>query len=195
MAELSMSSAPCARWMPLCAVALLALTLGGCGAGVRRDAGDDVRAFLAAVARDDAAALEPHLDRKALRRDLKAQLLDVPEVRDLHAQLGVSVGDVSVDRMIAPQAERLAREGPLVALPASFTDKDLKRQLKVVDSRHVCLVDPGVRGLCLLTFAKQGKTWRLVKLQAHDLSLQLPPSSQAAAGSAVPTAGGSAEPE
>jgi len=183
-------SAPRARWISTCLSAALALGLNGCSGAVRKDAADDVRAFLAAVSAGDAAALETHLDRKALRADLKTQLLDVPEVRDLHAQLGVGVGDVSVDKMIAPQAERLAREGTLVAFPSPAADKDLKRQLKVIDRRHVCLVDPGVRDLCLLTFAKQDKAWKLVQLHARDLSLQLPESSR---GTLVPTV--AAEPE
>ncbi|MDP3173289.1 MAG: DUF2939 domain-containing protein [Phenylobacterium sp.] len=155
----------------LLAVAI-SLSLAACGGAVKKDAAGDVRAFLQAAEKDDAKALEAHLDRKALRADLKTQLLESPDVRALHAQLG-DVGDVAVDRMIAPQALALARGGPLLSLSGDSRQADVARALKKLDSGRVCLLDPGVRDLCLLTFAKRGKAWKLVALHAADLGVQL----------------------
>ena len=175
MSDLNLGPAARTRRARAALTLMLALLLGACGAAVRRDAADDVQAFLDAVRADDVRAIETHLDRKALRADLKAQLLDMPEVADLHAQLGGGVGDVAVDRMIVPQVAMLARDGPLVAAPEPEPTA-VARQLKVVDRRRVCLVDPGVRDLCLLTFAKQGKAWKLVEAHASGMGFDLPDS-------------------
>ena len=175
------------------AAALAGLALAGCTAGVKKDAAEDVRAFLAAAETGHEEAFEARIDRKAVRADLKAQLLKLPEVRALEDQLGDQTGDVAVDRMISPQAFKLVRSGEGKDLPIAPTAEEVQPLLKVIDRRHVCVHDLQVADRCLLTFEKQGRRWKLVGMHASDLTVQIPFQDPAAAGAETPDPAGAAE--
>jgi len=143
--------------------------LAGCG-DARREAAPDVGAFLDAAQRDDRMAFETRIDRPAIRADLKGQLLALPEVRTLQDQLG-DVGDVAVDRMISPESFRDLRASA-EALPPHGDLKAIRGRLKVLAADRVCLRGAADKDRCLLTFARQGKAWKLVALHAPDLKLR-----------------------
>jgi hypothetical protein len=153
--------------------AVVAIALAGCG-DARKEAAPAVRALLAAAEANQRMVFESHIDRVALRADLKGQLMAMPEVRDLHDQLGDEVGDVAVDRMISPQSFRLFRADQ--ALPKAARDADIAKRLKPLSPDRVCLRDVEDEDRCLLTFAKQGKVWKLVGLHAADLRASAPGS-------------------
>jgi hypothetical protein len=154
----------------LVVAAALAAALAGCG-DVRREAAPDVGAFLDAAQRDDRMAFEVHIDRPAVRADLKGQLMDLPEVRILQEQLGDQVGDVAVDRMISPRSFRDLRASA-EALPPHGDLKAIRARLKVLAPDRVCLRGIADKDGCLLTFARQGQAWKLVALQAPGLKLR-----------------------
>jgi len=147
----------------------LAAALAGCG-DARREAAPDVAAFLRAAGQDDRMAFETRIDRPAVRADLKGQLMALPEVRALRDQLG-EVGDVAVDRMISPDSFRDLRASA-EALPQADDLKAIRARLKTLARDRVCLRAAADKDRCQLTFARQGKAWKLVALDAPDLKLR-----------------------
>jgi hypothetical protein len=153
--------------------AAVAILLAGCG-DVRKQAAPHVRAFLASAEADKPMIFEAHIDRIALRADLKGQLMSLPEVRELYDQLGDGTGEAAVDQMISPESFRAFRAGSALAERAD--DKAIAKRLKVMGKDRVCLPDRAKKDLCLLTFARQGRTWKLVGLHAPDLRASAPGS-------------------
>jgi hypothetical protein len=153
--------------------AALAVLVAGCG-DIRKDAAPSVRQFLEAAEGDEPMVFEAHIDRVALRSDLKGQLMGLPEVRLLYDQLGDATGDVAVDRMISPGSFRAFRAE--LKLPQKAEDKQIAERLKVLGENRVCLPDDSGDGKCLLTFTRQGRAWKLTGLHAPDLRASAPGS-------------------
>jgi hypothetical protein len=151
---------------------LLALCACGQG-GVRKQAARDVHALLLAADAGDHKAFEAHIDRDALRADLKSQLLTLPEIRALQSQLGDDVGDVAADKMISTEAVRVAH----TEVGARPSEEKISSALKVLDEKRVCLKDPADEALCVMTFEKRGQAWKLTALHATDLRAQIPDTS------------------
>jgi hypothetical protein len=153
--------------------AALAILVAGCG-DVRKDAAPAVRGFLEAADGAEPMVFEAHIDRVALRSDLKGQLMGLPEVRLLYDQLGDATGDVAVDRMISPGSFQAFRTE--LRLPKKAADKEIAERLKVLGPNRVCLPDDADDGKCLLTFTRQGRAWKLTGLHAPDLRASAPGS-------------------
>lgn len=137
--------------------------LGGCSLDAKGDAAKAISAFLGAVQREDTTAFDAALDRPALRKDLGDQLATLARTSGVDINGGPS--EFAMDRMITPQLVRRAEAA--AALPATPSAEQVAPGLKTVGKHTVCLQD-AARSRCLLTFAKSGKTWRLVGMQATD---------------------------
>jgi len=124
---------------------------------------------------------ESHIDRPAVRADLKGQLLAEPDVRALQDQLGDDTGDVAADRMISPESFRLLGVGAGQLPPKTASTKQIAARLKILAPERVCLPDETDKSDCLLTFAKQGGHWKLVGLHAPDVSTRTLKSIEIAA--------------
>jgi len=140
-----------------------ALALAGCSLDAKGDAAKAVAGFLAAAKADDTTAFEAALDRPALRIDLRDQLAALAKSSGLDVNGGPS--EFAMDRMITPQLVRRAEAG--TGLPDAPTADQIAPALKTVEKGKVCLQD-AAKTRCLLTFAKSGKAWRLVGMQATD---------------------------
>lgn len=149
----------------------LSAGLGGCEAGARKDAAKGAEQLFAAVVARDRVAFEKVVDRRAVREDLSGQLVAVARANGVEVDGGPS--EFALDRMIQPEALRLvdASGQPVAKAPAA---EELAARMKVQDKGHVCLQDAG---RCQLTFAKtkgqDGKRWRLIGMQAQDLTVQV----------------------
>lgn len=147
-------------------LAVQAALLLVCACGARdpvKAATPDVQGLLAALQAGDARGFEAHLDRPALRADLRRQVAGVGHANGLDVEGGPS--DLALDRRIDPAALRLVRQGtdqPLAAAPSPGQTAAL---LKAVDHDHVCLRDPAQR--CLLMFARETAGWRLTAMPAQ----------------------------
>ena len=161
------------RWGWSGVVAVFAVWTAGCG-DLREKAAPQVRAFLRAADGGEPMAFETHIDRVALRADLKGQLMALPEVRQLYDQLGDATGDVAVDRMISPVSFHEFRAG--LDLSQAAGDKEIARRLKILGPSRVCLFDLTDKKQCLLTFTRQGREWKLTGLHATDLRASAPGS-------------------
>jgi hypothetical protein len=152
---------------------LTVLTLAACSTVERVDAAADVHSFLVAVRDNDGPAFSRYVDRPAIARSLEVRLraearnADVPrEVRAIGAVLAAPAASVLTETLIRPSVFRyVATEmgyTPDRPLPRTF---DIAGGLRPIDSGRVCAAE-SKNGPCLLTFAREGDTWKLVSIDA-----------------------------
>ncbi|HZZ32168.1 MAG TPA: hypothetical protein VFE10_09265 [Phenylobacterium sp.] len=151
----------------LTALGALAFLLSACGPGERNDASTAIAGFLAAVQRDDQAAFEKGIDRAALQADLRDQLAEMGKSRDMDVDGGAS--EFALDRMISPQAVRLAAAQTAPGWPVAPTPAQVVSRMKVRDVAHVCLEQTATKR-CLLDFAKRDGVWRLVGMPIRSVA-------------------------
>jgi len=91
------------------ALALSLLALTACATAQKIDAAGDIRAFLVAVRDGDRATFDAHVDKSALKSNLKARLLaaeaashGVQSRETLGALLAGPLVDVAVDALARP---------------------------------------------------------------------------------------------
>jgi len=150
----------------LAAVALLAAS--GCASLTRYDAAGDIGAFLVAVRDGDRQTFERHVDRPALKTNLKARLIDhVARSRgSLSAEAGGAVlaagplADLAVDALVQPQVFRaaagLAGYGPQTRVPGPLV---LGQDLQPMGEDRVCAL---IRHSCAFVFKREDGVWRLI---------------------------------
>lgn len=167
------------------AVLAFAASLAACGPKVDKTAAADVVVFLNAARTDNRTAFEARIDRAAVRDDLRAQLGDLPGVKELQSQLGEGMAEGALDRMVTPAVVRRL-EKPVEGSAAATMD-DIRPRLRSAGSGRICLRDPKAKDTCLLTFAKVDTAWKLVGLQAERQSFE-PPGGVAVAAVAADSA-------
>ena len=136
-------------------------------AATQYDAAEDVRAFIVAVRENDQATFERHLDRPVLRAQLLQQVRAA--IGDSAGPLGGALAEQAVDQLIRPESFKLAldRAGAPARTP---TAAEIATQLRVVENGQVCL-PRSTDGPCAITFAQSGSDWKLVAIDAGDVSL------------------------
>ncbi len=157
----------------LLVVALVAL-LGACASTARLSAAGDIHAFLVAIRDDDKTTFNAHVDRPALKAQLRDKLVADAGRRDpglgaLAAALGPPLVDVAVDKLVQPEVFREVAEGlgysPDKPLPGSLS---IAEALRPIDDTHVCVVRKK-DAPCIFVFADEGGVWRLTAFEG-DLS-------------------------
>jgi hypothetical protein len=163
------------RWVRAAAFLALSLEMAGCGGrkGGGGDATTAAQALLAAVQTGDAKVFEAHLDRPALRADLRAQLQTMAQANGLDVAGGAA--DFALDRMIAPEAFRLVRSQDGERITAAPTLGQVAVLMTPLAKDRACLHDFVTPQRCLLTFARHEDSWRLVAMPAYDLRIVVPP--------------------
>jgi hypothetical protein len=165
------------------ALAALGAAAAACGVKPGQDPANAVQGFLAAVQRDDRTAFETHLDRAAVRRDMRAQIIDLGRAAGIEVDGGPS--EFTLNRMIAPSNIRLVQAADGQPLPAALALEQVRPLVRKLDGQHVCLHDLTPNQACVLTFEKQeaGKDeggaphaagWRLIKMPATMLTVVIP---------------------
>ncbi len=149
--------------------ALLGLT--GCDLPVRYDAAKDVHDFLQAVKDNDRAAFEAHIDRPALRRQLRGQVGKAVAGAgfagaDVDAFLGGHAGDALVDQLIAPETFRIVWVRSGVSPERIPSAAELLPLLRVEGPDSACLHDLKRPDRCALTFHKEAAGWKLAGVDA-----------------------------
>lgn len=155
----------------------LALAAAGCATIPKLDAANDVHAFLVAVRDGDRAGFENHLDRSALKTQLRSRVLAEgpalaggdPRLGSLGALLAGPLVDVAVDALVQPEVFRAIaiQHGyqPGQPIPGPLA---ISRGLTRLDDGRVCVAD---KGQCQLVFADEGGTWRLVAYEGEVRAL------------------------
>jgi hypothetical protein len=164
------------RWTPILAVAAL-LCATACATTQRIDAAGDVHTLLIAIRDDDHAAFDAHVDREALEHELEARLLDQTQqpntddtVKALGALLARPLARLAGDTLIRPKVFRAIAEyygyRPQTPIPGQL---EIAGSLRALPDGRVCAAKRH-KGPCLITFADEGGTWRLVSFDG-DISL------------------------
>ena len=164
------------RALPILAVALL---LSACATVTRYDAAGDIHAFLVAIRDDDRQAFDAHVDRPALKAQMKSRLEAAMIQRGgalggLLAQTFGGMTDVVVDAAVQPGVFLAVAEAkgyrPSQALPGRVT---ITNSLRYLEGDRVCVVDKK-EGPCLLVFRNEAGTWRLIAFEGPLDALKLP---------------------
>jgi hypothetical protein len=151
------------RWTSLA----LAAALAGCVSAERYDAASDIRTFLIAVRDGDKATFDAHVDRPALKTNLKARLLAQAGERSgaasggtFGALLAGPMVDVAVDALVRPEVFRAAASmagyGPDTKIPGALV---LGHGLQAMDEERVCAE---VHKRCAFIFKNEAGVWRLI---------------------------------
>jgi hypothetical protein len=162
-----------------CLIAGLAL-LAGC-ATQQLSAAPDVHALLVAIRDDDRAAFDAHVDRRALEAQMQAVMVE--RARDLGRGGGAGEGAASLgvlllsgplahaagDVLIRPDVFRAIADyygyRPDTPIPGSLS---LAAALSPLPDSRVC-ARARKGGPCLLTFADEGGTWKLVGFDSSQV--------------------------
>jgi hypothetical protein len=152
------------------AIGALAALLGACASTARLSAAGDVHAFLVSIRDDDKATFDAHVDRAALKAQLRDRLVADAARRDaalgvIAAALAPPLVDVAVDKLVQPEVFRVVAEelgyAPDRPPPGDFA---IAEALKPIDDTHVCIVRKK-DAPCIFVFADEGGVWRLTAFE------------------------------
>lgn len=154
----------------------LAATLSACATVPRFEAASDIHALLVAVRDGDRAGFEAHIDRPALRNQLRARLIAEQARRHgdqswqaVGAALAGPLVGVAADRLIQPDVLRAAaiRFGydPAKPLPGALA---ITQALRRLDAERVCAFTRR-DGPCVLIFQREEGVWRLVEFRDESV--------------------------
>jgi hypothetical protein len=166
----------------LLAAAVAALTLAGCATIPRVDAAQDIHALMVAIRDGDRQAFDAHVDREALKTQMRARVLaeaarsnagGATSLQALGAFLAGPLVDVAVDAFLRPEVFRAVAEmrgySPSRPIPSSLA---IAQFVKPLGDGTACVVERK-GGPCLLDFRNEEGTWRLTGFEG-DLSLLRP---------------------
>jgi hypothetical protein len=165
-----------ARLALILAVALLAQA---CAATTQLSAGNDIHAFLVSIRDDDQATFDAHVDRAALKAQLRAKLIvDATRRSDdlgaLAAVVARPLVNFAVDNLVQPEVFRAAAAelGYSADRPIPNT-LVIAQALRPIDATHVCVARKR-DGPCIFDFADEGGVWRLTAFEGDRSLLRLP---------------------
>ncbi len=146
------------------------ILLAGCATGERYDAAGDIRALLIAIRDGDRQTFDEHVDRSALKTNLRARLLaeaadryGVESKQTVGALLAGPLVDVAVNALVRPQVFRAAADlagyGAETRIPPSFI---LGRNLRALGQDRVCVV---IHDRCSFIFQREDSVWKLTDFE------------------------------
>ncbi len=152
------------------------LAMAGCATTQRLSAAGDVHSLLIAIRDDDRAAFDAHVDRRALEGQIQAEV--VTRTRAASADEGASalgmllsgpLSRAAGGLLIQPDVFRAVADyygyTPDRPIPGTFA---LATALSPLPDGRVCAKGRKA-GRCLMTFADEGGTWRLVGFDAQTV--------------------------
>lgn len=163
-------------------IALMGLLMACCAGVDRYDAAGDVHAFLIAIRNGDVQTFNAHVDRPALKEQLKARLMVQAAKRGgtmgaLTALMARPLVGVAVDALVQPDVFLLVAESLGYSPDAPIPNRVvIAAALRRIDSTHVCAP---IRkdGPCTLVFRNEDGVWRLIDFDG-DMSMLRPPKGK-----------------
>ena len=158
---------------------VLALLASACAGTQRLSAASDIHAFLLSVRDDDQATFDAHVDRAALKAQLRAKLIaDASRHSDALGALAAVVGrplvNFAVDDLVQPEVFRAAAAelgySPDKPIPGAI---GIAQALRSVDDSHVCVITKR-DGPCVMDFTDEDGVWRLTAFEGDKSLLRLP---------------------
>jgi hypothetical protein len=159
--------------------AFAALVLSACATAERYDAAGDIHAFLVAIRDGDRQTFDAHVDRPALKAQLKTRL--TAEALNRGGALGGALAQ-ALGGMADPLIDAAVQPGVFLAVAESkgySPSKPLPGRaaiasaLRPLDDGRVCVVTKR-DGPCLLVFSNEAGLWRLVAFEGPIGALKLP---------------------
>lgn len=163
-------------------LALVALILTSCATVQRYDAAQDVHNLLVAIRDNDRAAFDRHVDRRALKRQLEARLIDEAQgsgapslLQGLGVTLAEPVAELAGELLIQPRVFRWVAEHygyrRTDPLPSAVA---ISPALRPIGGGRVCAVaEPG--GPCVLVFTRLEGVWKLTGFEGEISMLRARP--------------------
>lgn len=160
--------------------AALACLLASCAGVDRYDAAGDVHAFLISIRNNDAQTFNAHVDRPALKEQMRARLMAQAQKRG--GAMGMMLGAYLADSLVGPAVDALVQPevflavaqmmgySPNTPIPSRLA---IASALRRIDSDHVC-APTKANGPCLLTFRNEDGVWRLTDFNGDLSMLRLP---------------------
>ncbi len=153
------------------AIALIAAVLAGCSTIPRFEAANDIHAFLVSIRDGDRPTFDQHVDKPALKSNLKARLMTESRHSDVLAGVGAFLAgplvDIAVDAAARPEVFRLVAADygydPGKPLPSTLAIAGL---VKPLDGGRACVVTRK-GGPCSFIFKNEQGAWRLIDFQGH----------------------------
>jgi hypothetical protein len=164
------------------AIVVLALVAASCAETTKIDAAGDIHAFLIAIRDSDRTAFNAHVDRDALKIQIRSRILAAAAKRDsndgdmvaMAAMLGGPVVDKLSDALIQPEVFRAVAQylgyTPDKPIPGQFA---ISQALRPMDSDHVCVVTKK-DGPCVLDFRNEDGVWKLIGFEGDMKTLKSP---------------------
>jgi hypothetical protein len=162
-------------------VIALALVVGACAGAERFSAAGDIHALLISIRDGDQAVFDAHVDRPALKTQLRARLMAEaarrangdPALVALGAILARPLVDAAADALVQPDVFRAVADylgySADRPIPGQIV---IAQSLRRIDEDHVC-VPRKTDGPCLLMFRDEDHVWRLVGFEG-DVGLLKP---------------------
>jgi DUF2939 family protein len=151
----------------------LVIALAGCDARPRLEAAEGIRAFVVAAQSGDRAAFEATIDRPKLRESLKAQVRAASGAPpEMLRRLDTPDGERALDAMIAPKTFSIGFSrlgGRAAGVPSAA---EIAVSLKMLGPARACLRDGPTGSKCVMTFERQGETWKLVAVAPTQMSIR-----------------------
>lgn len=164
----------------LLALTALAAGLSACATVNRLDAGGDVHDLLVAIRDNDRATFEAHVDRRALKAQIEARLVDEARQRGGQSSGVMALAALAAGPLAEAAGEALIRPETFHAAANYYgytPDRPIPGRvaiagaLRPVGDGRVCAAKKN--GPCLLTFTQEGATWRLTSFDAEAANLHL----------------------
>jgi hypothetical protein len=168
------------RIKALLALTAVAASLSACATATRLDAAGDVHDLLVAIRDNDRATFDAHVDRRALKAQVEARLMDEARQRGgssnsvmaLAALAAGPLADVAGEALIRPETFHAAANyygySPDRPIPGRVA---IASTLRPVGDGRVCAAKRD--GPCLLTFSREGDRWRLSGFDPQAANLHL----------------------
>lgn len=160
---------------PVAVMALLAsLALAACSTIPRFEAANDIHAFLVSIRDTDTAAFDAHLDRPALKSQLKARLLSgavensgAASPAALGALLVGPLVDIGVDTLVRPDVFRaIAVEVGYSAEKPVPNVVTISQFVRPLDDGRACIFTRR-NGPCVLMFKDEAGVWKLIGFEGR----------------------------
>ena len=163
-------------------LALAGLCLASCAETTKIDAAGDIHAFLIAIRDGDKQGFDAHVDRPALKEQIRARLMATLAKRadkgGDFAAFGVALGrplvDSLSDALIQPDVFRAVAEyfgySAATPIPNSLV---IASGLRRIDDTTVCAAKKK-DSPCILVFRNEAGTWRLVGFEGDTKMLKGP---------------------
>ena len=171
-----------ARTFRAAMIAGLALLAAACAETTKIDAAGDIHAFLISIRDSDKATFDAHVDRDALKVQIRSRIMAEAAKRDsnggdmvaLAAVLGRPMIDSLSNALIQPDVFRAVAQylgySADKPIPGQFA---ISQALKPIDSDHVCVVAKK-DGPCVLDFRNEDGVWKLIGFEGDMKTLKSP---------------------